>query len=235
MSSGDLDGKHVIVTGGAGGLGRAVVRRLAGEGAICHIPTYDAEASPGAIGLAEEADRVRLAAGVDLTSEASARAFFDGVPAPAASVHAAGGFAMAGVLDTGLEDFEAMHRQNAVTCFLSCREAIRNMRGAGGGRIVNVAARPAAWPAGGLVAYTTSKAAVASMTQCLADEVSGDGILINAVMPSIIDTPPNRSAMPAADHDRWPKPEQIAEAIAFLASPRNELTSGALVPVYGRA
>ncbi len=104
-----------------------------------------------------------------------------------------------------------------------------------GGRIINVAARPALVPAGGMLAYTTSKAAVASLTQCLAAEVIGESILVNAVVPSIIDTPANRSSMRDADHASWPKAAEIAEAIAFLASPSNRLTSGALVPVYGRA
>jgi NAD(P)-dependent dehydrogenase (short-subunit alcohol dehydrogenase family) len=80
-----------------------------------------------------------------------------------------------------------------------------------------------------------AKAGVAAITQALADELAGDGILVNAVLPSIIDTPANRAAMPSADHAAWPKPAEIAETIGFLASPGNTLTSGALVPVYGRA
>ena len=228
MTTADFADRHVVVTGGTGALGRAVVRRLAEAGAICHVPSSGAEA-PGDLA----GDRVRVTPNVDLADEASARPYFESLPAPWASVHAAGAFAIDGVLDTSQADFEAMFRANALTCFLGCREAIRAMRREGGGRIVNVSARPAVWPAGGLVAYTTSKAGVASMTQCLADEVRGDGILVNAVLPSIIDTPANRQAMPSADHDAWPKPEEIAETVAFLASPRNRLTSGALVPVYG--
>ena len=128
---------------------------------------------------------------------------------------------------------------NAVTCFLCCREAIRAMRRGGdtgvGGRIVNVAARPVVQPAGGMLAYTTAKAGVASLTQCLADEVRSDRILVNAVLPSIMDTPANRAAMPDADHSAWPEVDEVAETMVFLASPENALTSGALVPVYGRA
>jgi NAD(P)-dependent dehydrogenase (short-subunit alcohol dehydrogenase family) len=100
---------------------------------------------------------------------------------------------------------------------------------------VNVAARPALQPAGGMIAYTTSKAAVASLTECLAAELAGEGILCNAIVPSIIDTPANRASMASADFTKWPKPAELAEAIAFLVSPANRLTSGALVPVYGAA
>ncbi len=85
-----------------------------------------------------------------------------------------------------------------------------------------------------MIAYATAKAGVAALTQGLAAELVGEQILVNAIVPSIIDTPANRSAMPTADHGSWPKPAELAEAIAFLASPANSLTSGALVPVYGR-
>jgi NAD(P)-dependent dehydrogenase (short-subunit alcohol dehydrogenase family) len=104
-----------------------------------------------------------------------------------------------------------------------------------GGRIVNVAARPAVQPVAGMIAYAASKAAVASLTQSLAAEVLADKILVNAVLPSTIDTPMNRKSMPNADFSKWPTPAQIAETIAFLASERNALTTGTLVPVYGRA
>ena len=123
---------------------------------------------------------------------------------------------------------------NARTCFLATREAARALRGRGG-RIVNVAARPALVPTAGLVAYAASKAAVVAITQGAAVELSGDGVYVNAIVPSIIDTPANRKAMPDADFARWPKPAELAAAIGYLVSPANALTSGALVPVYGRA
>ena len=104
-----------------------------------------------------------------------------------------------------------------------------------GGRVVNVGARPALEPTGGMIAYATAKAAVVALTRALAVEVRDAGVLVNAVLPSVIDTPANRKAMPKADHASWPKPAEIAEAIAFLASERNTLTTGALVPVYGKA
>ena len=106
-----------------------------------------------------------------------------------------------------------------------------------GGRIVNVAARPALeWRSGaGMVAYAASKAAVAALTAALAEEVAKDGILVNAVAPSIMDTPANRTAMPKANYDLWPKVAEVAATIMFLASPENRVTRGGIVPVYGRS
>jgi len=210
-----MQGRHIVVTGGKGALGGAVVAWLAQRGAIVHVPDI---------------------ATVDLSNEAQAAAYYAALPALWASIQLAGGFAMSPIADTTLADFEKQWRMNTVTCFLSCREAVRAMRKAGsGGRIVNVAARPVIVPAPGVTGYAAAKAGVAAITQALAAELAGERILVNAVLPSIIDTPANRAAMPAADHDAWPKPREIAETIGFLASPENTLTSGTLVPVYGRA
>jgi NAD(P)-dependent dehydrogenase (short-subunit alcohol dehydrogenase family) len=143
---------------------------------------------------------------------------------------------MAKVAETSLADFEKQWRLNTVTSFLTCREAVKAIRRTGkGGRIVNVAARPVVQPAGGMVAYVTAKAGVASLTQTLGAELLAENILVNAVLPSTIDSPANRASMPNADFTTWPKPAEIAETIAFLASPQNTLTTGTLVPVYGRA
>lgn len=230
MSS-TLESKNIVVTGGTGGLGRAVVSTLLDEGAHCHIPAYESEPS-GRFEFADH-ERVSMTYGVDLTDDEVVVDYYAGVGELWGSIHVAGGFAMAPVVDTSLADMNRMIAMNGITCFLCCREAIRAMRARGTGRIVNIASRPAVQPTGGMIAYTASKAMVASMTQSLAEEVKGDGILINAVLPSIIDTPANRAAMPDADHDSWPKPAEIACAIAFLASPANALISGTLVPVYG--
>jgi len=230
----DFDGRNVVVTGGTGALGAAVVGRLLDAGAVCHVPCYDK--SELADFPHEGHERVRIVEDVDLTDEAQAETFFGDLTALWASCNIAGGFAMGPIEKAGLADFRRMIDMNAITCFLACREAIQRVRASGeGGRIVNVSARPALVPSGGMAAYAASKAAVAALSQALAEEVASERIWVNAVAPSIIDTPANREAMSNADHDAWPKPDEIAETIAFLASPQNRSTWGGVIPVYGRA
>ena len=230
-----LRGKRIVITGGTGGLGSAVVKAFADAGAACEVTTRRAETSAS--------DRVRYHV-VDLADEAAVTRFYETVGSGLwASIHLVGAFDAGPVAETSLEKFRGMFDTNAVTCFLCCREAIKAMRkrsagGAGGGvaaggRIVNVGSRPAVLATGGMIAYTAAKAAVASMTQTLADEVKAEGIFVNAVVPSLMDTPANRAAMPTADFAKWPKVEDVARAILFLASAENALTTGALVPVYG--
>ena len=230
-----LRDRRVVVTGGTGALGAAVVNAFADAGVRCEVTTRRPERSTS--------DRVRYHV-VDVADEAAVARFYETAATNLwASVHLVGGFDAGGLADTSLAQFRNMLDINAVTCFLCCREAVKAMRrtggggaGAGGragGRIVNVASRPALVPTGGMIAYTASKAAVASMTQSLAEELKPDGIFVNAVIPSLMDTPANRAAMPKADFSKWPKVEDVARAILFLASGENALTSGALVPVYG--
>jgi NAD(P)-dependent dehydrogenase (short-subunit alcohol dehydrogenase family) len=232
-----LKDRTVVVTGGTGALGRAVVARLLAEGAK-PVVTWRSERE---LRDFPAGDRVRFQQAADLADETSVAALYRGLDDLWASVHLAGGFAMASAVNTSAADFLAMFSTNALSCFLCCREAVRKIRSAenrgaaAGGRIVNVAARPAISPTGGMVAYSTSKAAVASITQSLAEEVKPDGIWVNAVAPSIMDTPANRAAMPNADYTTWPRVEQVADAILYLASPANALTTGAIVPVYGKA
>lgn len=229
-----LENKHIIVTGGIGGLGQAVVAAFLDTGASVHIPNYG-DSVPGWFDLASH-DRVHITNSVDLSNAEAVTGYYASLPAAWASVHLAGGFAMANIADTSVDDLKKMFELNVVTCFLSCREAVKAMRSAGGGgRIVNVSARPAVSPLGGMTSYLVAKSSVAALTQGLAKELEPDDILVNAILPSIIDTPANRKAMPKADHDAWPKPAQLAQTILFLASPSNQVTSGALVPVYGTA
>jgi NAD(P)-dependent dehydrogenase (short-subunit alcohol dehydrogenase family) len=231
----DYRDRHVVVTGGTGALGGAVVGALLAAGAHCHVPyIIAAEAERFAH---RGHDRVHLVAGIELTDEAAVARLYDGVPRLWASIHLAGGFAMAPLVDTDKKALLAQLEMNLASCFLCCRAALPAMKSAGGGRIVNVAARPALEPrqGAGMTAYTASKAAVAALTQALAQEVAADGILVNAVAPSIMDTPTNRRDMPKADFALWPKVEEVAATILFLASPENRVTRGAIVPVYGRS
>jgi NAD(P)-dependent dehydrogenase (short-subunit alcohol dehydrogenase family) len=180
--------------------------------------------------------QVTLHAVDDLANEATVAKLYGGVPKLWAAIHLAGGFAMNSIGDTDKAGLMQQIDTNFVACFLCCRAAVKAI-GRGGGRIVNVAARPALeWRSGaGMVAYTASKAAVAAMTVALAEEVAKDGILVNAVAPSIMDTPANRAATPKADYAMWPKVEEVAATILFLASPGNAVTRGGVIPVYGQA
>lgn len=226
-------GRHVVITGGTGALGRAVTELFVERGAICHVPVFD-ERELKTFDLADH-DRVSLTAGADLTDEGWVVDYYAGLESLWATINIAGGFAMKPFVDTSAQALADMLDLNLLSCFLSSREAAKLMIGAGGGRIVNIAARPALAPTGAMVAYSVSKSAVASLTESVALELRDQQVLVNAVAPSIIDTPRNRSDMPDADHAKWPKPHEVAEAIAFLASPQNTLTSGTVLPVYGRS
>jgi NAD(P)-dependent dehydrogenase (short-subunit alcohol dehydrogenase family) len=236
-------GANVVVTGGTGALGTAVVGALRAAGAVCHVTNmvaaelenYPHRNDPG----------VHITRGLDLADEAAVRRFYASLPPLWGSIHLAGGFAMSPVAETSAVAFADQFQMNALSSFLCSAAAIRAIRsrnepgpgGAKGGRIVNVAARPGLEPrlGSGMVAYATAKAAVAAMTEALAQETSGEEIWINAVAPSVLDTPANRKAMPDADHSTWVAPSAVAELITFLASPDNKVTRGAVIPVYGGA
>ena len=230
--AGIFQGKHVVVTGGTGALGSAVVRQLVDAGASVHVPVFNARE----LERFSMCDEVELMEGVDLTEESSAARFYSSVPRLWASVHLAGGFAMAPLAETSAGEFVRMMRLNALSCFLSCQAAYRRIRETEeGGRIVNIAARPAIVPTPGMAAYAASKAAVLALTMSLSEELAQDRIWVNAVVPSIMDTAANRREMPDADTSAWPTTPEVARTICFLASPDNQVSRGAVVPVYGRA
>lgn len=231
---GPLIDRDVVVTGGAGALGEAVVARLLQAGAVCHVPVRGAASARKAAG----GERLRVVAGVDSSDEAAVERFYEGLPQLWASVHLAGGFSMAPLAETTQADFMHMVQVNALTALLCCRAAARAMRrGGAGGRIVNVAARPGLEPrrGAGMVAYTVAKAAVVAMTQALAEELKDERILVNAIAPSTLDTAANRRAMPQADPSNWLAPAAAAEAVLQLVSPANLEINGAVLPLYARA
>jgi NAD(P)-dependent dehydrogenase (short-subunit alcohol dehydrogenase family) len=228
--------RQVVVTGGAGALGRAVTGALMEAGAVCHVACFDAAEAAGFAYRDHPRAVVRVAG--DLAEAAAAERFYAEVPRLWASIHLAGGFAFGALAETAPAEVRRQVDINLVSCLMCCRAAVRAMTAGGqGGRIVNVAARPALeWRAGArMVPYAAAKAGVAALTGALAEEVAAQGILVNAIAPSIIDTPANRAAMPKADRSAWPTPEEIARTVLFLASPDNRVTRGAVVPVYGRS
>lgn len=235
----DFSGRHVVVTGGTGALGSAVVGALVAAGGHCIVPYVDA-AEKERFALRGDV-KVKLVKVADLADDADVAKLYDGLTASGAlwaSIHIAGGFAPGALADTGKTALMAQLNGNLVSCFLCCRAAVNAMRAGGqGGRIVNVASRQALEPrtGAGMSAYTIAKGGVATLTAALAEEVAKDGILVNAVAPSIMDTAANRKAMPKADVDKWPKVDEVAATILFLASPDNRVGRGGVVPVYGKA
>jgi NAD(P)-dependent dehydrogenase (short-subunit alcohol dehydrogenase family) len=229
----DFRDRHVVITGGAGALGTAVVAALIEAGATCHVPCYD-EAEAKRFRLRDRKQVAHTVTG-NLANEAAITRLYQGIPSLWASIHIAGGFAAASLRDADVATIRQQIDMNFLSCILCCRAAVNAMTA--GGRIVNVSARAGLeWRSGaGMTAYTASKAAVAALTVALAEEVAKDGILVNAVAPSIMDTAANRQAMPKADHALWPKVEEVAATILFLASPDNRVTRGAVVPVYGKS
>jgi NAD(P)-dependent dehydrogenase (short-subunit alcohol dehydrogenase family) len=230
----DFRDRHVVITGGAGALGTAVVMALVEAGAICHVPCFN-EAEAQRFSLRDH-KQVKLIIAGNLADETTVARVYSGLTPLWASIQIAGGFAAGPLAQTPVATIHQQIEMNLISCMLCCRAAVQAMAG-NGGRIVNVAARPALeWRTGaGMTAYATSKAGVAAFTAALAEEVVKDGILVNAVAPSTMDTLANRNAMPKADFALWPKVEEVAATIVFLASPNNRVTRGGIVPVYGRS
>lgn len=234
-----FENRTIIVTGGTGALGMAVVQKLVGEGATCHVPCRSQKDAETLSSMHPHA--IHPQPGIELTDEESVSKFFAMVAARGpfwASVHIVGGFAYTPILETTMTDFKKQLDMNAATAFLCSREAVRHFRTKGqGGRILNVAARPALEPRNGanMVAYTASKAAVAALSQALGEEVATERIWVNAIAPSIMDTAANRTTMPEAKVEQWVKVEEVASAVAFLISPDNACIRSGLVPVYGAA
>jgi NAD(P)-dependent dehydrogenase (short-subunit alcohol dehydrogenase family) len=221
-----------IVTGGTGGLGAAVTGRLLEDGWRVVVPWF-AERELERVEAHERLELVQA----DLTDPGSAAGVAEAAGADLrALVNLVGGFAMGErVHETPVDEFERMLRLNLRPTYLMSAAALPVMLAGGGGAIVCVSARAALQPFPGASGYITAKAAVLAFVDILHAEYRGDGIRANAIMPSVIDTPANRSSQPDADHDTWVKPAEIAAVVAHLCSDDTSVTSGAHIPVYGRA
>ncbi|MFQ3631732.1 SDR family NAD(P)-dependent oxidoreductase [Roseiflexus sp.] len=236
-----LEGKIAIVTGGGGALGSAVVQALLDAGATVWVPYL----------AADDLDRLRQrltpptsatldGAPLDLTDEAAVQQAYSQVAGTYGGidilVNVAGGFAGG----------EPVHRTpwalwqqqldiNLKTAVISSAAAIPHMLARGSGSIVNVSSRTATQSARNVAAYGAAKRAVLQLTEALAAELRDSNITVNAILPSVIDTPANRAADPNADHSRWVAPNAIARVVLFLVGPDARIISGAAIPVYGRA
>jgi NAD(P)-dependent dehydrogenase (short-subunit alcohol dehydrogenase family) len=225
-----------LITGGTGGLGSAVTQGFLDAGWRVVVPIH-AEAERDRV---PEHERLVLEP-ADLTeprSAAAAAALAAGDEAAPlrAVVNLVGGFAEGRrVHETPVEDFEAQLRLNLRPTYLVCQAALPHLLAAGGGAIVCVSSRAALRPFPGAAGYIVAKAAVLAFVDALAAEYRKDDIRVNAILPSVIDTPANRRSMPDADHGRWVRPQQIADVVRFLCEDGSQAISGAHVPVYGKA
>jgi NAD(P)-dependent dehydrogenase (short-subunit alcohol dehydrogenase family) len=227
--------RTAIVTGGTGGLGAAVTTRLLDGGWRVVVPWL----------VEHELERVEQRPGLELVKanlldqddvmEVVSAAGAGGPPLRGL-VNLVGGFAVGGrVHETPVEEFEHQFQLNVRPTYLMTHASVPHMLEAGGGSIVCVGTRAALQPFPGAAGYASSKAAVIAFAHAVAVEYKNDGVRCNAILPSVIDTPGNRASMPNADYSKWVKPEEIAGVIEFLLSDASSPTSGAAIPVYGRA
>lgn len=219
-----LQDKHVVVTGGAGVLGQAVAQTARQYGArVSLVDVVTDFTSP--LGDTHA---------VDLTDAQAVQSLFDSLGDVDVLANIAGGFAMGpGVYETEDELWDGMFNINVTTLRRVLTAAVPIMLAKGRGSIVNVGALGALRGGGAMGAYTAAKSTVMRLTEALSDEVKAQGINVNAVLPSLIDTPANRSAMPDADHATWLSPDDLAQVVCFLGSDNARAVHGALVPVTG--
>jgi NAD(P)-dependent dehydrogenase (short-subunit alcohol dehydrogenase family) len=230
----ELSGKVIAITGGFGNLGMATALTAARYGA--QVVLIDSAPAPGSK-LPEALVDALVLGGVDLASEEAAKQAMAEIAAKhgelSGLVNVAGAFRWGTVQEGELDTWDYLFRINLKTAVTTSKVALPLLTAQEGARIVNIGAAAANKASAGMGPYAASKAAVASLTEALAEEFKESGLTVNAVLPSIIDTPRNRADMPGADASRWVKPEAIADVIAFLLSRRADAVTGALIPVFG--
>ena len=225
----------VLVAGGTGALGAAVLHTLLESGHPV-TATWVVEAERERVESDFEGRSGLALVQADLMDPEAVDEAVGGVERLGAVVNLVGGFSMPGkVHESDIEDFDNQLRLNLRPGFLLARAGIPRLIANGGGAFVGVSARPALQPFPGAAGYITAKAGVLAFIRALDAEYRGDGVRCNAILPSVIDTPANRRAQPDADHSKWVPPQQIAKVVAFLVSDDSAPTSGAAIPVYGRA
>lgn len=236
MTDAPLSGRVAIVTGGAGALGGAVTSRLLGDGArvavplelVAHGDALRERVAPSA------QDRLFMDV-VDATDLDAMIGFADAVVRRHGRVDIlvaiVGGFAGGALIETDRATWDRMLAMNLTATFVAARAVVPHMVTAGRGRVVTIGSRAVVPPGPGIIAYTTAKAGVIAFTQALARELQVNGITVNSILPSTMDTPANRAAMPDSDRQGWVPVESVADAIAFLVSDRGAHVTGALLPV----
>lgn len=229
-------GATALITGGTGWLGQAVTAAFLNSGYRVVVPWIaepELDRMPGHDRLVPiRADLFDPASAREVTEQAAA----DPEAPLRAVVNLVGGFAVGGrVHETDIEEFESQLRLNLRPTYLTSQAALPYLIEGGGGAVVCVSSRAALRPFSGAAGYITGKAAVLALVDAMAAEYTRDGIRVNAVLPSVIDTPANRAAQPNADYTKWVTPAEIAEVLLFLCTDSSSVVSGAHVPVYGKA
>lgn len=230
-----MNGKHILLTGGTGGLGLGVAPVILAQGVASVTIPYRSDSDVDRMkGHLSPADLARIHfVSTNLTDEESVQSLVDGMERVDAMIHLVGGFSMGKTHEYPLDQWQKDFRINLETTFLICKHSLRRMLEQDYGRIVTVGSRGAVQPGGQLAAYCASKAGVVALTQAIADETKGTNITANVVLPSIIDTPINRAAMGADSAAQWVSAESLGKVICFLASEAAKDMRGAAVPVYG--
>lgn len=228
--------RAAIVTGGTGALGQAIVRRLLADGATVTIPYIVDDERERLLAGVGERERARvILERADVTDDRAMHALVDEVVKRHGSLHilvtAVGAFAGGSLVDTDRATWERMLTLNLTSVFVAARAAVPAMIAGSYGRVVVVASRAVVPPSGGFIAYTAAKAGAIAFTQALASEVKAAGVTVNAVLPSTMDTPANRAAMPTADPGNWVPVDSVANAIAFLASESSSHVTGSLLAI----
>lgn len=233
MISLDLGGKVVAITGAFGSLGAAVANAAVSAGATVAL----IDRAPAAQARPDLPAGLRLGE-IDLASADAAQRVFDGIAQKHARldalVNVAGTFRWEKIESGSIDTWDLLYSVNLRTAVNASRAALPHLLKQPASRIVNVGAGAATRAGAGMGAYAASKSGVARLTEALAEECKDRGLTANAVLPSIIDTAPNRADMPKADFSRWVKPEEIADLIVFLLSARAQSINGASIPVVGR-
>jgi NAD(P)-dependent dehydrogenase (short-subunit alcohol dehydrogenase family) len=231
-----LSGKVIAVTGGFGNLG--ITLGMAAIEAGAQLALIDRAPAPAASKLPPALSDALLLGSVDLASFAAAQQALGAVARRFGGLdilaNVAGAFRWQTLADGDLANWDLLYTVNLKTAVVTSKAALPHLRARGGGRIINIGAAAAAKAGNGMGPYAAAKAGVAKLTESLAEELKDQGINVNAVLPSIIDTPANRTDMPKADFDRWVAPQALADVILFLASDAARAVTGALLPVLGR-
>ena len=229
-------GGAIVVTGGTGGLGLGVCRALQQTGrplVVTWVVERELERAREALG--PEADLRRA----DVTDPAQMDALageLDAGEGVWALAHLVGGYRDGDpVASLDLDAWDQQMDLNVRSAAVAMRAFLPAMVRRGGGRVVAVSSRTALRQFAGASAYAASKAALIALVAAASEEVKHDGVTVNCILPSVIDTPANRAAQGDADHSRWVKPEEIGNVIRFLTSPEASAVTGAAIPVYGRA